>query len=172
MKLIEKKLADLKAAQENGTYTLCPRCGRDTMDKELYRNALSRAADIMVCESCGLDEAKLAYMNAPNSLYTWAAFQPMRPASDFKALPCAEVWDTIRREQLDILRALYLRFLDGEKPEEIRLSGFESCPGLTEFWTKPFRLDYKAADGRVVIMFSKKGRGIEITCSVIESDPQ
>lgn len=31
MKLIDKKLANLKAAQERGSYTLCPRCGRDTM---------------------------------------------------------------------------------------------------------------------------------------------
>ena len=27
MTRIEKRLADLKARQENGAYTLCPRCG-------------------------------------------------------------------------------------------------------------------------------------------------
>ena len=52
MKLIDKKLADLKAAQENGTYTLCPRCGCDTMRPRLYTNALSRIADIEICPSC------------------------------------------------------------------------------------------------------------------------
>ena len=41
MKLIDKKLANLKAAQERGSYTLCPRCGRDTMKHQLYTNALS-----------------------------------------------------------------------------------------------------------------------------------
>ena len=169
MKLIEKKLADLKAAQENGTYTRCPRCGRDTMDKELYRNALSRAADIMVCGSCGMDEAKMAYMNAHDSLYTWAALQPDKPASDFRALTCTEVWKRIREEQFDTLRDLYGRFKEGEDAEEIRLAGFESCPGLTEFWTKPFRLDYKAAHGRVVIMFRETADGIEMLGAVIES---
>ena len=169
MKLIEKKLADLKAAQENGTYTCCPRCGRDTMDKELYRNALSRAADIMVCSGCGMDEAKLAYMNAHDSLYTWAALQPDKPVSDFKALTCTEVWKRIREEQFDTLRELYGRFKEGEDEEEIRLAGFESCPGLTEFWTRPFRLDYKAAHGRVVIMFRETADGIEMLGAVIES---
>lgn len=169
MKRIEKKLVDLRAAQERGEYTLCPRCGKNTMDKVLHRNALSRIADIMVCDSCGMDEAKLAYMNAPESLYTWVALQPEKPASDFRALTCTEVWKRIREEQFDTLRELYERFKEGEDAEEIRLAGFESCPGLTEFWTKPFRLDYKAAHGRVVIMFRETADGIEMLGAVIES---
>ena len=62
MKRIDQKLADLKAAQEKGTYTLCPRCGCNSMRPELYSNTLSRAADIMICDTCGMDEAKLAYI--------------------------------------------------------------------------------------------------------------
>ena len=42
MKRIEQRLAHLKAAQESGKYTLCPRCGMDTMKPDLYTNALSR----------------------------------------------------------------------------------------------------------------------------------
>ena len=81
---MKKALLDLKERQENGTYTLCPRCGRDTMKPDLYTNALSRQADIMVCDACGSEEALLAFMNKPYSLYQWAAFRPVKPASHFK----------------------------------------------------------------------------------------
>ena len=59
MTRIEKRLADLKAMQESGAYTRCPRCGLPTMKPKLYTNALSRIADIMVCDDCGMSEAKL-----------------------------------------------------------------------------------------------------------------
>ena len=60
---MKKALADLKADQEKGNCTLCPRCGRDTMDPVLHRNALSRQADIEICSSCGAEEAILSFMN-------------------------------------------------------------------------------------------------------------
>ena len=168
MMLIEKKLADLKAAQESGRYTRCPRCGRETMKPKLYTNALSRIADIMVCDTCGADEAKLAFMKSPGTLYTWAGLQPVRPASDFRALPGNEVWKRICKEQLTVLMALYNRFAEGESPEEIRLSAFESCPGLTQIWTSPFILHYRAADGTVVANFKKTENGIEMTGAMIK----
>ena len=49
---IEERLRNLKAHQEHGTYTRCPRCGRNTMKPDLYTNALSRLADIMICDEC------------------------------------------------------------------------------------------------------------------------
>lgn len=49
---MEKALLDLKEKQEKGLYTLCPRCGRDTMKPDLYTNALSRQADLMCRDSC------------------------------------------------------------------------------------------------------------------------
>ena len=77
MKRIDRKLAELKAAQESGRYTICPRCGRDTMKPVLYTNALSRIAEIMVCDFCGVDEAKMAFMRVQDSLYVWAGLQPV-----------------------------------------------------------------------------------------------
>ena len=35
----------------------CPRCGSYNMKRLLYANALSRLADIFVCDMCGIDEA-------------------------------------------------------------------------------------------------------------------
>ena len=44
MTRIEKRLADLKARQESGEYTQCPRCGLPTMKKDMsvqeYRSRL------------------------------------------------------------------------------------------------------------------------------------
>ena len=168
MTLIDKKLADLKAAQGSGRYTLCPRCGRRTMKPQLYTNALSRITDIMVCDDCGLDESKMAYMRAPDSLYAWAALQPVRPESDFKTLPGKTVWERISKEQVTTLMNLFDRWNAGELSEVIRLTAFESCPGLTEFWTEPYRLDYKAADGTVVVRFRKTATGNEMFGTMIE----
>ena len=43
---IRKTLGDLKAKQDAGEHMLCPRCGRNTMKKNIHTNALSRYADI------------------------------------------------------------------------------------------------------------------------------
>lgn len=42
--------------QEDGEF-FCPRCGRPTMKYKLVTNALSRHADIYICDECGTDEA-------------------------------------------------------------------------------------------------------------------
>ena len=141
MTRIEKRLADLKAMQENGKYTLCPRCGRKTMKPDLYTNALSRAADIMVCDTCGMDEAKLAFMGSPTSLYQWAALQPTR---------------------------LYHRFADGKADaNETRYEAFESCPGLTQIWTEPYHMRYQCKNGTLLIQFKETETGLEMTASLV-----
>ena len=169
MKKIEQRLADLKAAQEAGKYTLCPRCGMNTMKPNLYTNALSRSADIMVCPTCGMDEAKLAFMNAPMSLYQWVGLQPSRPASDFKALPAARVWECVKEEQMPMLRELFRRFENGEDAAELRLDALERCPGLTQLWTQPFQAKYDAADGAVLIRFrSDANGGLQVAANIME----
>ena len=168
MKRIEQKLTDLKAAQESGRYTRCPRCGQDTMNPVLHRNALSRMADIMVCDTCGVDEAKMAFMQAPGTLYSWAGLQPEKPASDFKVLPGSDVWERVCREQFTTLTDLFRRFENGEEPEEIRLCAFESCPGLTQIWTQPFQLNYEAKDGTVAVMIRRGPGGPELNADLIE----
>ena len=168
MRRIDQKLANLKAAQEAGKYTLCPRCGQDTMNPSLPRNALSRITDMMICSTCGMDEAKMAFMNAPNSLYSWAGLQPEKPASDFKTLPGKEVWERVYKEQKKALFDLYERFEAGEDPNEIRLCAFESCPGLLQIWTQPFQMNFAASDGTVVLRFRRVDGKLEIAADLIE----
>ena len=159
---IEQKLLHLKAEQEAGRYTLCPRCGRDNITPS-YTRALSRLADIPVCQSCGIDEAKLAFMRVPGSLYSWAGLQPDRPASDLETLPAGEVWEHVCKEQTSVIMDLFYRSRGGEPSDEIILCAFESCPGLTRMWTEPFRMDYKARGGTVVIRIRETETGIEMT---------
>ncbi len=72
---IERTLADLRARQRAGEHMPCPRCGRDTMNVSVNRNALSRYADILICSECGLGESILDYMGLPLSLPAWACFK-------------------------------------------------------------------------------------------------
>ena len=50
-------LVNWKIAQEAGAWLPCPRCGRLTMNHDIYKNALSRRADIYICDDCGMYEA-------------------------------------------------------------------------------------------------------------------
>ena len=156
---MKKALADLKAKQESGSYTLCPRCGRDTMKPDLYTNALSRQADIQVCDECGSSEAILAFMNKPYSLYQWAAFQPVKPDTDFRTRPGKEVWAIICDRQALTISNLYHRFKNGEDPEEIRFLAMEQCPGLIDLWTEPYHMKYACSDGPLTITFSEDADG-------------
>ena len=169
MTRIKKRLADLKAMQENGKYTLCPRCGRKTMKPDLYTNALSRAADIMVCDTCGMDEAKLAFMGSPTSLYQWAALQPEKPQGDFKALTAEEAWKRICDEQANTITRLYHRFADGKADaNETRYEAFESCLGLTQIWTEPYHMRYQCKNGTLLIQFKETETGLEMTASLVD----
>ena len=48
-KIIIDQVADI---QRSGKKTLCPRCGRDSMNEKLVRNALSRYARVYICDDC------------------------------------------------------------------------------------------------------------------------
>lgn len=51
----------------------CPRCGHDRMDKKPVRNALSRRANVYICDTCGMEEALLdAAGKEPLPLNEWA----------------------------------------------------------------------------------------------------
>lgn len=45
------RLGDLKARQLKGEHMKCPRCGADTMKEPVHTNALSRVADIYICDA-------------------------------------------------------------------------------------------------------------------------
>jgi len=68
---IRRALGDLKAKQDAGEHMPCPRCGRDAMKENIYTNALSRHADIYICNSCGKEEALLKFMHNPLPMGNW-----------------------------------------------------------------------------------------------------
>ena len=49
----------------------CPRCSQSTMNDNVYRNALSRRAQIHVCDICGTQEAVEAFKGAETPLLDW-----------------------------------------------------------------------------------------------------
>jgi len=59
--------------QKNAENLTCPRCGRQNMNPVSVRNALSRYADVMVCDECGTDEAMRDFFGSPLPLTEWAA---------------------------------------------------------------------------------------------------
>ena len=54
---------------------LCLRCGQP-LDCRLVINALSRYADVHICEACGMDEALRDANRCPLPLTEWAAVTP------------------------------------------------------------------------------------------------
>ena len=155
MKTILERMADLKAAQEQGTLRWCPRCGENTMKPHLHTNALSRQYDIMVCDACGMDEAKMAFMGAPMPLAHWAGLN-RQPRDDLKAVPSQQALCRIEQEQIPYLTDLFRRFLAQEPGTDLeawRLDAYEQCPGLTTLWFEPFEARYSVAEGTLVITY-------------------
>ena len=76
---IARRLLDLKARQDAGEQMICPRCGRNILKAPLTHNALSRHADLYVCDECGMTEAMLDMMRNPLPLEQWAVFQDTPP---------------------------------------------------------------------------------------------
>lgn len=53
----EAVIKEYKQKQLDGVKMPCPRCGADRMRVPATYNALSRQADIYVCDICGMEEA-------------------------------------------------------------------------------------------------------------------
>ena len=49
----------------------CPRCGHTRMSPKITRNALSRHADIQICDTCGTDEAICIATDIVMPLSSW-----------------------------------------------------------------------------------------------------
>ena len=64
---------EIKHATENNEafYLRCPRCGGSLKEK-LHTNALSRRADVYVCDNCGTQEAIEALLGKPKPFEEWA----------------------------------------------------------------------------------------------------
>ena len=167
---IRHRLRDLKAAQVADTPMRCPRCGADTMKHPMHTNALSRVADLYICDSCGNAEGLLAFMGHSHPLQRWSVFEPKKPDSDFKASPAKDVLAEVLRTQIDILeRTFRLCRDDKENAPWHRNDAFESCAGLTDMILEPFHAKYSCADGTVLVQFrTTKGGTIQMSASVVE----
>ena len=70
----KKIIEAIKSKQLKGARLPCPRCGCDVMDREkVTRNALSRHADVYICDICGIDEAVRSMERDPLPLDEWRA---------------------------------------------------------------------------------------------------
>lgn len=166
-------LAEKKLRQEKCERMPCPRCGRDVMNENPRRNALSRHADVFICDLCGQKEAILAMMNNPLPLPEWACFNVVSPeAAAANAMNALDLKEKVAREHIDCLTALFERWQDEheyEDFEEYRDAAKTQCPGLTELWLSPFRAEYKAADGKVVARFRNANGRTEFAVDVVST---
>lgn len=67
----KKKVDAFAKAQADGMH-FCPRCGSMTVKDRLHTNALSRHADVYICDACGIDEAIRDFAGEPLPLKEWA----------------------------------------------------------------------------------------------------
>ena len=167
---IRKRLLDLKAEQDADTPMHCPRCGANTMKQPLSTNALSRIADVYICDSCGTAEGLLAMMRHSYPLHRWHVFQPQKPESDFKARPNKDVLSEVLQTQIDTLEHTFKQCRDDrENAPWYRNDAFESCAGLTELILEPFHAKYSCADGTVLVQFRTAVDGtIQMSASAVE----
>jgi predicted RNA-binding Zn-ribbon protein involved in translation (DUF1610 family) len=168
--LLNETLRDYKARQDAGEHMMCPRCGRDAMDPSIHRNALSRYADVHVCDDCGTAEAMLDLMKNPLPPTQWACVRSERPRADFEVLPGGAVLERLRKEQLPYLTGLYERWLaepKGADFEAYRLEAHRHCAGLTALWNQPFQAVYRVLDGQLLIRFRTTEKGTEVATDLI-----
>lgn len=166
---IEQRLADLKARQLAGEQMPCPRCGRKSMKDAIHTNALSRQADIYVCDQCGTDEAMLDFMRNPLPLEDWACVQ--KRIEGYLPDTIEEHIDLITHEHIPFLTTLYQRWLEERGHTDFRTyrnAARKRCPGLTELWTEPFQAEYRAKDGsRALVRFRVKDDEIQYVVDVM-----
>lgn len=159
---IEKMLADLKTKQENGTFTLCPRCGLSLTGRS-SETSKSKVADILICKQCAIQEAGLDKMNSHDNVYGWFALQPKKPNGDFKAVKGETAWDQIASTQKTTIFELYRKSEAGAHWGELNYEAQERLPGLTSCSFHPFYLRYKVLDGVLVVRVSEDLGGLVLT---------
>lgn len=70
-----KTLIEQFAKKQQDGHFACPRCGMYVMGSVVTRNALSRRADVYVCDACGTREALEDMMDSRTPLTGWAIAQ-------------------------------------------------------------------------------------------------
>ncbi len=154
MEAQQKLLLDLKARQDAGERMPCPRCGRNTIKVPLVHNALSRHADLYVCDDCGMAEAFLDMMHNPLPLEQWAIFCDAVPEHNFKALTMQEVAARVLGSQTDSLIQLHEAWVQQAGKVAFgmfREQAMKDFPGMTDLWENPFCAVYQALDGQVMV---------------------
>ena len=170
---MDRKLLDLKAKQQAESETLCPRCGQNKLKSPLTHNALSRYADLYVCDECGLTEAGLAMMNNPLPISQWAVFHDKSPRLDFKALSMQEAVVRILSSQMEDLLRLHKAWVlreEGQSFDALRIQALTNCPGLVDLWENPFCAVYLARDGKVLVRFRWDGTQSEIAVDTLPDE--
>lgn len=70
----EEILAKIDKLQKEGKHMPCPRCGKWAMDEEsVARNAMSRSAEVTICDRCGNLEGYEVMLNQKKPLADWYA---------------------------------------------------------------------------------------------------
>ena len=167
---INQTLLDLKARQLKGERMACPRCGQDSMNPAIHRNALSRHADVYICDDCGTAEALLEMMQNPLPMVQWACFKADHPRADFETLPGAVVWERLQEDQLPYLIQLFEQWQVAQTHENFeayRLNAHRHCAGLTALWSQPFQAAYRVADGQLLLRFRATETGTDVAYDVI-----
>lgn len=67
-----KRAVDKFAKKQMNGVHICPRCGHLTVKDRLTTNALSRHADVYICDACGMDEAVRDMKGCALPLKDWA----------------------------------------------------------------------------------------------------
>lgn len=171
----QKTLLDLKAQQLEGKVMPCPRCGGETMKAELMHNALSRHADIYICDACGMDEAFRDKDRNVKPLEDWACFHPERGQLDLKSLPCREALPHILNRYVGYLSMLYVRWQDECGCEDFRdyqKVAKEKCSGLVDLRCYPFQAVFETADRRITLDFEREDDNLAITTEDISKQPK
>lgn len=96
----KKLIESLMKLQEDNTSNYvfpCPRCGHDRMDIKPVRNALSRRANVYICNACGMEEALLdATGKDPLPLNEWSmvkGFDSEDEEDEQTCRVCGCTWD-------------------------------------------------------------------------------
>ena len=64
-----------REAQKCNCYLPCPRCGKNSMNINMYQNALSRRANIYICSDCGTSEALEEFDGYTQDISGWWVFK-------------------------------------------------------------------------------------------------
>lgn len=67
-----KTLIEQFAKKQQDGHFACPRCGMYAMSDKVTRNALSRRADVYICDACGIREALEDAIGSQTPLTEWA----------------------------------------------------------------------------------------------------